>query len=260
MIPELLLEQILSGEKNEKDYYGRYGKDELVQALESLRKSNEEILKLYPAERIEEELLTKALENKNEKLVKKNRGFFSHNWQLPLAAALAFAFLSPVIIKNSFFNKSPAAEDSAGERVKGNAGNLPRLRLYRQSGNEAVLLKDGEEASENDLIQITYIPGEYRYGLIFSVDGNGSLTRHFPEDSWTAAELSRTGEEVPLSFSYSLDAAPDYECFVFVASKKDFDMSAIEKLSKGSFSIDYLKKGSYLPEDCDGSVFVLNKK
>ena len=75
-----------------------------------------------------------------------------------------------------------------------------------------------------------------------------------------AAKLEKTGEEVPLSFSYALDDAPDYECFVFVASKNAFDLSKMDKISSRKFSIDFLKKGSYLPKDCDSSVFILNKK
>ena len=63
-----------------------------------------------------------------------------------------------------------------------------------------------------------------------------------------------------MTFSYSLDDAPDYECFIFVASKNQFDLSNIEEIDKKSYSVDFLKKGSYLPKDCDGSIFVLNKK
>ena len=145
------------------------------------------------------------------------------------------------------------------ERVKGGELNH-QIRLYRQEGGEATLLKNGESASENDLIQITYLPRQYKYGVIFSVDGNGNVTRHFPEESWEAGALAKTGEEVPLSFSYALDDAPDFECFIFAASKSKFDLSEIEEINKESFSIDFLKKGTYLPKGCDGSIFVLKKK
>ena len=48
MIPQLLLEEILLGEKDAKNYYSKYGKEELESALEGLRKSNQEILSAYP--------------------------------------------------------------------------------------------------------------------------------------------------------------------------------------------------------------------
>ena len=51
MIPQLLLEEILCGEKNEKDFYTKYGKEELQAALAELRKSNEEILRTDAGDR-----------------------------------------------------------------------------------------------------------------------------------------------------------------------------------------------------------------
>lgn len=260
MIPELLLEEILLGEKNEKDYYGKYGKEELQAALADLRKSNEEILESYPADTIEESFVKKSFEAKNKvKSAACKTSGKSFVWKYSAAALLLFAFASPLVIKNINVDPASASDSSsAAVRVKGNARH--QIRLYKKSGDDALLLKNGEEASENDLIQITYTPGKYSYGVIFSVDGNGNLTRHFPENSWKAAKLEKTGEEVPLSFSYALDDAPDYECFIFVASKNEFDMSGLESIDASSYSIDFLKNGSYLPKNCDGSIFVLNKK
>ena len=251
MIPEFLLEEILLGEKNEKDYYEKYGREEIQSALAELRKSNEEILEMYPAEQMHDKAIAKAFAQKNPAADKKARTF--EIWKCSAAALLLFAFASPLVVKNL-----TVEQNSPAVRVKGNAHH--QIRLYRKSGDEALLLKNGEVASENDLIQITYTPGKYNYGVIFSVDGNGNLTRHFPENSWKAAKLEKTGEEVPLSFSYSLDDAPKYECFIFVASKNSFDMSDLEKIKADSYSIDFLEKGSYLPKNCDGSIFVLNKK
>ncbi len=260
MIPELLLEEILLGEKEEKDFYEKYGKEEIKSALENLRKSDAAILEMYPAQKMQKEIMKKAIMASNPELskpaVKKNRfaSFaVSKAWKFSAAAAFVLMLAGSFVIRNYNFRGTAPTE-----RVKG-AGANHQIRLYRQDGNDAVLLKNGETASENDLIQITYIPGKYSYGVIFSVDGNGNVTRHFPDNTWVSSELEKTGEEVPLSFSYSLDDAPDYECFIFVASKNSFDLSQIEKIKKESFSIDFLKQGSYLPEGCDGSIFVLHK-
>lgn len=280
MIPELLLEEILLGEKDEKDYYEKYGKEELLAALSKLRESNEEILKSYPADKAYEDFIKKSFEVKNAgfsknagtnaehgadgkkkpRILKFASNFYDKINQFQIikysaAAAVVFALVTPLALKNMSTTATPASV-----RIKGIGTDDNKIRLYKQSGNDALLLKDGDEACENDLIQITYTPGSYKFGLIFSVDGNGNVTRHFPEDSWTSAKLEHTGEEVPLSFSYSLDDAPRYECFVFVASKKAFDMSALDRISKDSYSIDFIKSGSYLPQNCNASVFVLNKR
>ena len=256
MIPQLLLEQILCGEKNEKDFYKKYGKAELQKALEDLRKSNEEILSSHPLGKQKEEVTRKMIVRQEKKSSFSKFALAKYG----LAALFAAAFITPVALRIS---KTAASENAlissdSSIRLKGKAHH--QIRLYRQKGSRAELLKNGESASENDLIQITYIPGLYDYGVIFSVDGNKNITRHFPEESWQAGKLEKTGEEVPLSFSYALDNAPEYECFIFVASKNPFDLSGIEKISSDLIDLDFLKKRSWLPQSCDASFFVLKKK
>ena len=250
MIPQLLLEEISLGEKDAKDYYKKYGKEALESALAELRKSNQEILAAYPAPNFKPNVVSMDAPRKGSniyaRLNKARPVFFA------AAAALALAICVPVL-KNSL----KLAGGSSSIRLKGSGHH--QIRLYKQDGAEAVLLKNGQAAKESDLVQITYIPGSYNYGVIFSVDGNGNITRHFPDASWQAEKLQKTGEEVPLSFSYELDDAPKYECFIFVASKNPFDFSKIESVAKKDFSVDFLKKGSYLPKDCDGAIFILNK-
>ena len=257
MIPQLLLEEILLGEKDAQKYYAKYGKEELQSALAQLRKSNQEILAAYPAPNFEPNIVRmdqKASADKGKRpniyarLNKAKPVFFA------AAAVLALTICAPVMTSKI----KALAGGSSSIRLKGSGHH--QIRLYKQDGAEAVLLKNGQAAKESDLVQITYIPGSYNYGVIFSVDGNGNITRHFPDASWQAEKLQKTGEEVPLSFSYELDDAPKYECFVFVASKNPFDFSKIESLDKRSLTVDFLKKGSYLPKECDESIFVLNKK
>ena len=180
MIPQLLLEEILLGEKEESKYYDKYGKEEIQGALEALRKSNEEILDSYPADRIKKNLFSGVIKLTGEKIEesrrKRERRAFalSTNFlKLSTAAALVLTVAGSLFIRKMDFNSV-----TASERVKGQFRGC-QIKLYRQNGNDAVLLKDGENASENDLIQITYVPGQNKYGVIFSVDGNGNITRHF---------------------------------------------------------------------------------
>lgn len=259
MIPQLLLEQILCGEKNEKDYYKKYGREELQKALEELRKSNEEILSAFPSENQKNEINKKLMAEKNPEAKKSSVSKFTLI-RYGLAALLAGAFIIPGALrlhKSAGYEKEVLASDSL-IRSKGRA--VHKIRLYRQKGSQAELLKNGDAAVENDLIQITYVPGPYDYGVIFSIDGKKNITRHYPEESWQAGKLEKTGEEVPLSFSYALDDAPDYECFVFAASKNPFDLSGIENLDPALIDLDFLKKESWLPEGCRTSYFMLKKK
>ena len=250
MIPSLLLEEILLGEKDAKDYYEKYGREEIENALAELRKSNQEILAAYPELNFKPKVVRTEEKPRSSFIVRMTR---AKPFMFAAAAVLALAVCIPMM-KDA--GRMPGNKPYIG--VKGSGHH--QIRLYRQNGTEAVLLNNGDAAKERDLVQITYTPGSYSYGVIFSVDGNGNVTRHFPDASWKAAKLEKTGEEVPLSFSYELDDAPKYECFVFVASKDAFDLSGIEKIDRNSLSVAFLKNGTYLPKGCDGTIFVLNKE
>ncbi len=276
MIPQLLLEEILLGEKKAEKYYDKYGKEELEKALSELRKSNEEIQGTLPAGLAKEKFMKKVgrengsafqqteVPEVNFPVSQKTAGknFTSVKYlryvTFAAAAALALAFSLPLLMNYNKANSAESVKESA-TRIKGKALPHQELRLYKKDGNSAVSLKNGTSAKENDVIQITYLAGEYDYGVIFSVDGNGNVTRHFPEEGWVSEKLLKTGAEVPLEFSYELDDAPKYECFIFVASKDSFDLSKIEEIEKSDYNLSFLKKGSYLPEGCDGSIFVLKK-
>jgi len=248
MIPQLLLEEINCGEKNARDYYKKYGKEELELALNKLKADDAQIFAVHPVDVMKEKFIEKAMFNKNNK-TKFKRGIYT--WGMSVAASLLVILSIPLMV-----GRMNMANQVSEIRVKGNSSTEYKIKLYRQVNNQAEVLKNETEAAENDVIQITYIAGENDYGNIFSVDGNGNVTHHFPQDGWKSAKLEKKGNEVPLAYSYVLDDAPEYECFVFVVSKKPFEINDIEK---SKFSVDFLKMGEYLPKDCKCSVFVLKK-
>ena len=94
----------------------------------------------------------------------------------------------------------------------------------------------------------------------YSIDGNGNVTRHFPESGWTAVKMKHSGSEIPLDFSYELDDAPDFECFILVASKKAFSLEGIdEEIAASSVDVDFIQVGNYLPSGTDRTAFLLRK-
>ena len=148
MIPQLLLEEINAGEKNAKDYYGKYGKEELEKALTDLRKSDEEIFAAYPVKNMEKQFEEKMLNS-----AKPKKNFFSFKsyrmWTMSAAAVLAVFFCVPLM-----YNVLKSGSSSE-IRVKGNGTFENSLRLYKQEGNKIIKLSDGDKAKENDVIQIT---------------------------------------------------------------------------------------------------------
>ncbi len=254
-IPTRILEEIKNSELDAENFYSIYGKENLESALNDLKKSDEEILNTYSVEAMKSAVAEKLGEPKILHFPTATR-FISY----AAAAVLLAAVLIPAGLKNSKIN---AGSTVPTERVKGasyaTSNKAPSINLYRQKGREVQALNDGDFARSGDVIQITYNAGAEEYGVIFSVDGNGNITRHFPENSWQAGRLLHRADETPLDFSYELDNAPDFECFIMVTSKKQFSLNDIESKIKNKTDIDYLTDLSYLPKKTDGITFTLEK-
>jgi hypothetical protein len=67
----------------------------------------------------------------------------------------------------------------------------------------------------------------YPYGLIFSVDGNKTVTLHHPSRVYQATRLEKTSGEKLLPHSYELDDAPRMEKFFFLVSKEPVPVQKI---------------------------------
>ena len=266
-IPIRILEQINNSELNAADFYDTYGKQEIEDSLADLKKSNQEILDKYSPEQMRIKVMKKLANKdyKGNKQTVQNKPDFMRYIQYAAAAALLCAILVPATLraKSSSIATNPDSVETV--RIKGNAdaknfdNRTPKINLYRQDGDKITSLKNGAFAKSGDVIQITYNAGNKNYGVIFSVDGNGNITRHFPEDSWQAEPLHHNYDETPLDFSYELDNAPDFECFVMVTSKEQFNLDDIETKIKNKTDIDYLRRLSYLPKKTEGTIFLLDK-
>ena len=81
-----------------------------------------------------------------------------------------------------------------------------------------------DEAREGDEIQLRYAVAEKCYGLLFSMDGNGTITMHMGEGN--KAIGLEPGKMTTLPFAYKLDNAPKFEKFFFLTSKNEFELNA----------------------------------
>ena len=256
-IPTRILEEINNSEVDAERFYSIYGKENIEAALNDLKKSDEEILNTYSVQAMKAAVAGKLGKDQSSANILK----FPATRFITYAAAAVL--LAAIVIPAGLKNSKIATSNAPTERIKGNAAapasSDPQIKLYRQKGREIQALNDGDFARSGDVIQITYNAGSDEYGVIFSVDGNGNITRHFPENSWQAAHLEQRNEEIPLDFSYELDNAPDFECFIMVTSKKQFTLEDIEDKIKNKTDIDYLTKLSYLPKKTEGITFTLEK-
>jgi hypothetical protein len=140
------------------------------------------------------------------------------------------------------------------------------LLVFRKIETGVEQLETGDTARSKDLLQLAYIAGENKFGLIFSIDGRKVVTYHFPEKDWRYLEHAPdlTGpEKVSLPRSYELDDAPDYERFFFVSSEQPIELDQVllglEKLLSSpveNIKTDLLSLSSEIHQD----TFLLNKE
>jgi hypothetical protein len=225
-VSDLHLEQYLLGELTPRDMErvsGALREDESLRTrLAEIERSNTEILAEYPPQRMAPLLEARA---GREAPPRRARSFTMI--VLP-AAAVALIFLSiftPVYLSRM---RTDGTEITRAKEPK-------ELSIYKKTADGAKKLADGSGVSAGDVLQIGYVAENARYGAIFSVDGRGVVTFHFPESftgqALNAPELDQKGRTV-LPFSYELDNAPGFERFFFVYSDSRFDVREVAKAAQ----------------------------
>ncbi|MBQ3023837.1 MAG: hypothetical protein IJD23_00840 [Spirochaetaceae bacterium] len=191
---------------------------------DKLTNSDKEILEKYSSDFVKslvENKLSKSTASKKESFTIKPSFVFKFS---AVAAVLALALILPLSFSNSTKVYDSVFEGESAIRIKGKSS---ALFVYRNENGKAVRLSTGTKVSEGDILQLSYVCADPEYALIVSVDGNGVVTSHFPEDSTNSALLEKGGE-FPLSYSYKLDDAPSFERFYLVTSDKEFSLDSIE--------------------------------
>ena len=185
------------------------------------------------------DLVVYKLEKENRELISPNRSF--SGWWLRIAAVLVVAFgIFSVVVLNrqtDIVNESSAtsgmdvamADVDNGTRIKGMTAGL---EVWKKMGDSAVQMVNLGEAREGDEIQLRYRVPQKCFGMLFSMDGNGTVTMHMGEGN-RAVELE-PGKMTTLPFAYKLDNAPKFEKFFLLTSGEmfEFDGNDIDKTLK----------------------------
>lgn len=208
----LLKEQMVLGELSPSAILP-WNKEEQGSITQEIRTSNEEILFAYPPEFMMARF-KKAVEDTVAPSLGSKKGKFTLLTWTPLAAAAVLAlFFLPW---NSFIT------DTQGERLK---GGEPRFSVFRQAGAEPQLLENQAPAHQGDRLQLSITVFKKTYGALFSLDGRGMITVHYPAQG-TFSEPLEPGEFI-LPYSYILDDAPNFENFFFVTADQAFEISKV---------------------------------
>ncbi|MDC7227510.1 MAG: hypothetical protein PQJ61_12165 [Spirochaetales bacterium] len=201
--------------------------NEFEREIEKLEASDAEILEKYKPADIAKLIEARASDTKTPGHGGKMLKFFKAARFSAIAAAAVLVLVLGFSLNNKPATESgnfvAASETLSSERIK---GLKPSLKIYRRTGDSAEILANRDAANEKDLLQIEYIAGSFKYGVIFSIDGRGTVTLHFPTYSGVAAELDNNGA-ILLPYAYELDDAPGFERFFFITGGSEFDVDEV---------------------------------
>jgi hypothetical protein len=234
MIPDWKQERYLTGDlpaEEMREIREMEATDEIfANRVKMLREDSKAILRKLPYDRLAE-----RLDSIPGRSVSDN-GMFAGNGKsanfgivkLAAAAALVLAVMMVALFsqrsiseQNTQLMEVAMVDQNDDVRIKGLSA---RMEVWKKTGDSAVQMENLGEAREGDEIQLRYAVAEKCYGLLFSMDGNGTITMHMGHEN-RAVELE-PGKMTTLPFAYKLDNAPKFEKFFFLTSKDEFELNA----------------------------------
>jgi hypothetical protein len=224
-IPDIILERYileeLDANKMEEIRDLCEKKPDIASRVMELRNSNEEILAAYPEDKIAAEIMHK-FEAQNASPGKRRR---ISKIYLRILAPIAVAAAAVVVIMLPAVKHDVAIIDM--NDITREKGKETSLYLYRKNrSGEIDIMINGSKAKSGDLLQIGYSTLKNGYGVIFSIDGRGKVTLHYPANEKASTRLD-TGKKHLLKNSFELDDAPDFERFFFITSSKEINTESV---------------------------------
>jgi len=199
---------------------------EIKKEIEHLKQTNKEILKQHPPDTMLPEIMKQYYEeNRRQEQIREKARSITVKRLLYAAPALVSALILLIVV---FFNNGTSPDSI---RIKGEESldfTMTQIIIYRNSNSVIELLKNGDRAEAGDLLQLAYIPAGKTYGVIFSIDGSGIVTLHYPESKGDPSILKQEKKNL-LSKSYELDNAPDFERFFFITAMEEIEVQSIIK-------------------------------
>lgn len=252
MVPDWKLERYLTGElpaSEMRELRDLEATDEVFAGrVRMFREDNLAILRRMPFESLEAKLGAREVAANGANGAVGAGGKTAANFKLvkfAAAAVLVFAFVMVAVFMsgeravsstvggaadqaavntdvNTEVNTQVAIADAeTGTRIKGMDS---RMEVWKKTAKGIMQLENLSDATEGDEIQLRYSVPQKCYGLLFSMDGNGTLTMHLGDENKAIA--LEPGKMVTLPFAYKLDNAPKFEKFFLLTSQNEFELDA----------------------------------
>lgn len=251
MIPDWKLERYLTGdlpegemreirelEKTDEIFAGR---------VKMMREDNAAILKKLPFERLSEKMEAREFgaglngAGRGAGMNGAGNGVNIRLVKFAAAAALVLAVVSVALFSQREIGPDAGTQVAGGAQVMDvamvDASNISagagdtrikgldaRMEVWKKTGDSAVQMPNLGEVREGDEIQLRYAVPEKCFGMLFSMDGNGTLTMHMADGS--SAVALEPGKMTTLPFAYKLDNAPKFEKFFLLTSRTAFELDA----------------------------------
>ena len=232
-ISDFKVERYLLGELSEEEMAAlqkREAEDEIFAArVRAMREENARILAENPFAALESKLDAADTVEDSGKSV--------YGMWLKVAAALVIMVgIFAIVASNrnvATYERGNAsmevamAETDNGTRIKGMQASL---EVWKKTGDSAVQMVNLGEVREGDEIQLRYRVPQKCFGMLISMDGNGTITMHMGEGN-KSVELE-PGKMTTLPFAYKLDNAPKFEKFFLLTSQNSFEID-VNDIDKG---------------------------
>ena len=250
-ISDLKLEQWLLGELSTEEaarIAAALEKDELLRArVDTMKEQSQDLLKRHPPEPFLVELNRKIhLQNAQERQRDSNRPS-SFYWRIGAGTlAVATALLIALPLSNPT-NESNLDDPKPGNGYRTKGETLHLMAHLIEEGKQKPL-SNGDVLQQGDRIQLSIQQAKGRSFFIFSIDGNGVTSVHYPLHESPDLEQS---DFFSLPTSYRLDDAPDFEHFYLLSSprvlNKEDALSKVQQAQKDDLFQETLR--SLLPTD-----------
>ena len=245
MIPDWKLERYLTGDLPDsemREIREMEATDEIFAGrVKMMREDNRAILKKMPFERLSERL--DAMPARRGAGAGFNGAGNIVNFKVVKFAAAAALVLAVVSV--ALFGQREIVPEQSGAQVMDVAmvdsqdegdtrikGLEARIEVWKKTADSAVQMSNLDEAREGDEIQLRYSVPEKCFGMLLSMDGNGTVTMHMGEGNKAIA--LEPGKMTTLPFAYKLDNAPKFEAFYLLTSRDTFsvDINDIDAVFK----------------------------
>lgn len=231
---------------------------DIKKEIDQIKQAGAEILKKHPPETMLPEILRRYKENSRQARLREKAGPIIRKRLLYATPVLAFALLLLFIV----FVKDGTTPNNT--RIKGEESldfTKTQIIIYKKTNNKIELLNKREQAKAGDLLQLAYVPAGKRYGVIFSIDGKGVVTLHYPQNRSDSSILKQEKKNLLLS-AYELDNAPDFERFFFITAMTEIAVqSMINKAEALALSPSSAKaRNLELPESYNQFSILLTKE